>query len=367
MLNQTAGSAKVSSLRLLPQAGGASTKCILAYTLQGTFAHTYDLRAFPFDVQTLQARGVFWRSPLECVEVEPTTHQDDAVDMPRDVRPDFRTRDTECCTPFRGRLHMRFGRHMLYDEGFIQKDVWYADADDPVVVRPGHTDERYRSAGDGQRFSTLNIEITIRRRHQFYLLNVFLLFDVFSCLSLISFGVEIDLALVSDRVSIVLNQVLTAAAFKVVVSNMTPAVGYLTLIDAFILVCFIFMGACAVCAVVVSMALKQHNLAYAMSVNRSMGIALSGLWAACHVLFPVVMHLCATAHASRKARADAADAANRSRWQQFSLKAMTRHFSMAHLAHTPSSSNLARGEQLLAAADAKSNGGSNLQGGRHSS
>jgi hypothetical protein len=94
---------------------------------------------------------------------------------------------------------MSFGRHMLYDEGFIQKDVWMPDPHAPIVLRPGHTDERYRSAGDGQRFSTITIEITIRRRHQFYLLNCFLLFDLFVCLSFICFSVEIDSALVSDR------------------------------------------------------------------------------------------------------------------------------------------------------------------------
>ena len=66
------------------------------------------------------------------------------------------------------------GRHILYGENFVQSDVWRAPRHDAVIVRAGHTDERHRGAADGQRFSTLTVEITLKRRHHFYLLNVVL-------------------------------------------------------------------------------------------------------------------------------------------------------------------------------------------------
>ena len=78
------------------------------------------------------------------------------------------------CTPFRGRLAFHMGRHILYRDGFVQCDVWHAPRSNPVTVRAGHTDERHRGAADGQRFSTLTVEISLKRRHQFYLLNVVL-------------------------------------------------------------------------------------------------------------------------------------------------------------------------------------------------
>ena len=307
VLNQTEGLATASPLRTIPQEDG-STKCILAYTLKGIFAHTYDLRTFPFDEQTLRVRCVLWRSPLEKVDAESTT-------------------------PFRGRLDVSFGKHMLYEDGFIQQDVWIPHQHSPVTLRHGHTDERYRSVGDGQRFSTIDVEINIRRRCQFYVFNVFLMFDLFVCLSLNSFGVEIDSSLVSDRLSIVLNQVLTSAAFKVIVSNMTPAVGYLTLIDAFIFLCFAFMGAVAACAVVISLELNKHGLPWAVEFNRRMGIALCSLWAAVHVMAPVILVQCANAHTRSKAKADEVEETNRNRWKQFSLQAMSRTLTM-HNGHS---------------------------------
>ena len=78
------------------------------------------------------------------------------------------------CTPFRGRLAFRMGRHILYRDGFVQQDVWCAPRRNAVAVRAGHTDERHRGAADGQRFSTLTIEICVKRRHHFYLLNIVL-------------------------------------------------------------------------------------------------------------------------------------------------------------------------------------------------
>lgn len=309
VLNLHSGSSKPNSFRVVPVRPGLS-KCIVAYNLHGIFLHTFDLHAFPFDVQVLQVRCVCWKSPLERVDAS-----------------------TGECTPFRGRLAFSSGRHQLYEEGFVQKDIWFLDNVQPVSVRSGHTNENQRSAGDGQRFGTLTVEIVIKRRSQFYLVNVFLIFDLFVCLSFITFGVDIPQAMVSDRCGVVLNQVLTAAAFKVVIANMTPAVGYLTLADVFILLCFLFMGACACCAVFVGMQSKV-DANYAREMNRIMGTTLATVWAAMHAVVPLVMYLCTRAYHSQRERADAEDAANRNRWLKESL-AVT-------------SSSKKRGSQLMA-------------------
>ena len=83
--------------------------------------------------------------------------------------------------------------------------------------------------------------ITLKRRPGFYLLNIAFPFWLFVMLSFTSFAVPTT-ALLSDRISITLSMILTSAAFKIVVSTFTPPVGFATLLDHFMLACFVFMA-----------------------------------------------------------------------------------------------------------------------------
>ena len=294
----SSASSKPPSFRAVAE-GVDSTRCFLAYTSHGEYVHRFDVRHFPFDTQTLTVHGVLWRSPLERV-LHPAGAED--ADDAKEVE----------CVPFRGRLAFKLGKHILYPDGFVQRDVWLAPSGhEAVTVRAGHTDERHRGAADGQRFSTLSIEIVLKRRHQFYLLNVVLPFNLFVCLSFISFAVEIP-GILSDRTTITLNMVLTAAAFKVVVSNYIPAVGYLTLLDAYLLLCFLFLSAVAAANVAISMAPDETR---ARTWNRNIGIGLSSAWGGIHLLLPIVKRVARLQYRADMRARDAREAADARRWR----------------------------------------------------
>jgi hypothetical protein len=68
------------------------------------------------------------------------------------------------------------------------------------------------------------------------------------------------------------------SAAKVVVSNYTPAVGYLTVLDAYLLLCFLFLSAVAAANVAISMAPDE---AHARSWNYHMASPLPSAGRAC--------------------------------------------------------------------------------------
>jgi hypothetical protein len=192
-----------------------------------------------------------------------------------------------------------------------------------VTCRAGHTDDTLRGADDGKRFSTLDVEVVLVRKPLFYAVNVMFPFFLFVSLSFISFGVEIDApgfgGLLSDRSSLTLNMVLTAAAFKMVVANYTPAVvcaaartltsrrsshvnhappppalrmlcpqAYLTFLDRYILTCFVFMTAVAIQNYVVT---KAPDVSTAREWNSAGALALSVSFATAQLAVPAaVMH-----------------------------------------------------------------------------
>lgn len=65
---------------------------------------------------------------------------------------------------------------------------------------------------------------------------------------------------VADRMSIALTLVLTAAAYKFAVSSMTPAISYLTLLDKYVVGCFLIIFLVALEGGVVGMLLNQSSL-----------------------------------------------------------------------------------------------------------
>ena len=259
-------------LRILPTEDGAGSVLILTYTIKGIWHHRFDLRHFPLDTQTLLLRGVLWRSAQERV-----------VDV------NAATGEVLRSEPFHGRVRFELEPCQLYADSFTHADVWRVPPR-PVVCRQGHTDDTYRGAEDGKRFTTLDVEVTLKRKPLFYITNVMLPFFLFVCLSFMSFGVEIDApgfgGLLSDRSSLTLNMVLTAAAFKMVVANYTPAVAYLTYLDIYILGCFIMMCAVSLQNYAVSSA---PDVPTAKLWNRIGAITLSGSFAALQLLVPAAV------------------------------------------------------------------------------
>ena len=134
---------------------------------------------------------------------------------------------------------------------------------------------------------------------------------LFVCLSFLSFAVEIPGGHLSDRTTITMSMVLTAAAFKIVIANFTPAVGYLTLLDRYVLLCFFFMTAVAAANVVVSVAPDEHTMRI---WNRNLGGGLAAAWAGCHMLLPFAKWRSQRHHLATVRRNNAREAADMRRW-----------------------------------------------------
>jgi len=93
----------------------------------------------------------------------------------------------------------------------------------------------------GAQYSVLRAEMSIKRLGSYYFWNIVLPMFALVTLSFTSFQVTSDQA--SNRLSISLTLLLTAVAFKYVVSEKLPNVNYLTLMDKYVLVCELFLVA----------------------------------------------------------------------------------------------------------------------------
>jgi hypothetical protein len=80
----------------------------------------------------------------------------------------------------------------------------------------------------------VGIKLQVKRNSDFYLQNVVAMMTGLTLLGVISFA--IDVSDIGSRISTILTLILTAVAFKFVLSNIIPKVSYNTLIDYFMLV-----------------------------------------------------------------------------------------------------------------------------------
>ena len=93
--------------------------------------------------------------------------------------------------------------------------------------------ERYEPHGraytDSKGRAKYTITLPMLRRHRFYVTNVMAIMSAICFLSFTSFGLPTEQ--LADRSSIVLTLLLTAVAFKLVIADSIPKVGYFTVMD----------------------------------------------------------------------------------------------------------------------------------------
>ena len=123
---------------------------------------------------------------------------------------------------------------------FGMSNVW--DLCNHVRMRSYHT--RSFESGQGIIKPCLNISLLAMRRPEYYLWNIEVPMFVLTSLTGLTWAVPpTDVA---DRLSVSLTLVLTAVAYKLTVAANIPQVAYLTLLDKFVSLCFIFMVTVAV-------------------------------------------------------------------------------------------------------------------------
>ena len=88
-------------------------------------------------------------------------------------------------------------------------------------------------------YSSCHFSVQILRKFSYFLYNIALLMFIITILCFVSFSIESSA--VGDKLSVCLTLLLTAVAFKFVVSGSLPPVSYLTILDKYVLSCILFI------------------------------------------------------------------------------------------------------------------------------
>eukprot|EP00938_MAST-03A_sp_MAST-3A-sp1_P000153 g153.t1 len=106
---------------------------------------------------------------------------------------------------------------------------------------------------DGSKYSTFTTQISLTRRPGYYLSKIIMPFTLIVAMSLSVYAM--DPSEIGDRIGTSIEAALTATAFQVAINDSLPRVGYMTVLDKFIMVTFCVM--CLSCAVTVY-AYREH-------------------------------------------------------------------------------------------------------------
>lgn len=177
----------------------------------GEFQERFELKAFPFDVQTLTIT----------LEIKCSINHDLPVEI---LVPD----EVSC-------------RKGVEVENFHKDNVWYLSKDVTLVKHKtgvsdgGEEKEQYAQTGVKPKiYPALKCSFTVGRRSAFYLWQLFVPVSLFSLLTIfVHFFLPLDSTELPDRLALTITFLLTSAAYKFVTVSLIPAVGYLTFADKY--------------------------------------------------------------------------------------------------------------------------------------
>lgn len=214
------------------------TYCFTRYVINATFAERFELHNFPWDVQRLHFRFMFYNCPHTIVLKE------EQIRIPNRVR-------------FYG------GPCLIYKESFVQCDAW--SLSDQLVLLQGRTPADRN--GWGLQHVILGGYMTVKRYPTFYLWNVVMPTNMLVILAFSSYLMEE----LSDRLNITLTLLLTLVAFKLGINSYLPTTSYLTLLDKYSITSFVYLGVVFASNIVIFI-IKDE------SANVIIGGFVSGLW-----------------------------------------------------------------------------------------
>jgi len=175
------------------------------YRIKGSFRENLELWDFPLDYQELTITLMSdWTNKL--VEFEKDLKKADTI------RPETFTADQEwfLC------------RHVVTESTSTVKTEGSSANDYPLY----------------------HIRCNVKRKNGYYLWNIAMIIFLIDMLSFCSFSVDVSEP--SDRLSVTLTLLLTAVAFKFVVSQSLPTISYLTLLDKYVLSGLVFLCCMAI-------------------------------------------------------------------------------------------------------------------------
>mmetsp|Transcript_47281 Transcript_47281/g.110579 ORF Transcript_47281/g.110579 Transcript_47281/m.110579 type:complete len:359 (-) Transcript_47281:53-1129(-) len=215
----------------------------LRWVIAGEFSESLELENFPFDNQEL---SVTIRVGMPC----------------RAGKPQIRFRDS--------------GQSRVVLNVFNLVNTWMPP--DKVVVKTGFTDPSKNF--QGHVFPTAKISVNLQRIPWFYVSNIVVPMATIVLMSACS--LSIDPNDVAGRLSASLTLVLTAVAYKYIVAQMVPNIGYNTWLDWYVLMCWAFLVFIVLenCVALYYLG-RDHERTLAVSVFVGFGLsnALFFLWA----------------------------------------------------------------------------------------
>lgn len=175
-----------------------------------------------------------------------------------------------------------------YRSKFLEKDFIFDSAfkvvfGSTVVTRVYLSEESESSSG--YRYPRINFSILLERKPHYYICNVIFPMAIISFLALCSFSYNSDgteLA-TNDRLGITLTMLLTAVAYKFVVASALPILSYNTLLDKYVLACFIFI--LLVSAENAIYPILAHRLSYSQKFERNIGLGLCLMFLSANILY----------------------------------------------------------------------------------
>ncbi|XZO03148.1 MAG: hypothetical protein ACM65L_05145 [Microcoleus sp.] len=113
-------------------------------------------------------------------------------------------------------------------------------------------------APDGKNYSRYTFELKLKRNYQFYIFKVFIPLLLITLLSWATFWMDSN-ATFSTQMSVGMTSTLTAITFNFTVANALPRLSYLTMLDAYIFICYIFFFLSIVANVTVHLLLQDNK------------------------------------------------------------------------------------------------------------
>ena len=209
---------------------------------RGTFHQMMGLHAFPFDLQKLEI----------------TLRLSNRMDMGRTF--------TQYCN----------------SDGKAQVEV-----KDWVKLSEWERFEPHGTAGtDSKGRAKYTITLPMLRRHRFYVTNVMAIMSAICFLAFTSFALATEQ--LAERSSIVLTLLLTAVAFKLVISDSIPKVGYFTVMDYYMNGMFVLLFVISIengIGAAIYQIYPAFADAHAHQIDVATLLSVFGLWSSFHVWF----------------------------------------------------------------------------------
>jgi len=137
------------------------------------------------------------------------------------------------------------------------------------------------TSGSAKSYSMMNISVRIQRKFGYYIWNIALVNFLIVTSSWVSFAMEeADLG---DKMQVNITLLLTAVALKFVVASSLPKVSYLTVLDKYIVVSFLYLALVILQNTIVSQ-LNKYNSNATMFDQISIGVLMS-IWMLTQIVF----------------------------------------------------------------------------------